>query len=319
MKTDTREIRIEISTLCNYNCTMCPRDSFLRKKEIMSNALFLKILKAVKQDAEYINSLTFSGFGEFSTDPHWKQKLEMAANYFPNIHVLTNLSLITLSDIDFLLHFVKDIRVSIYATTNSTYQEIHKPPSTITLTDIEKKLNYLIYRKNPEQKVILNFLELDKNKFETKDWINKWKDKADIIEAWTPHNWADTKNFRTDAGVKKESCGRPINGPVQVQVDGSVTVCCFDFNGKLVIGDFNNQTFNEIFDGILINRVQQLHSINCADTIDICSKCDQRFMHTSSDEILLFSNYTFDNRINKTSTELEDMTITKNIKKNNIL
>ena len=65
-------------------------------------------------------------------------------------------------------------------------------------------------------------------------WIDEWKDKVELIEAWRPHNWVDGRSYRDTREVKQiKTCGRPEKGPLQIQVDGTINMCCFDFNKDL--------------------------------------------------------------------------------------
>ena len=99
MFTKTEEIRIETSTICNYNCLVCPRGSLKRKQETMSNELFDLILSKKNKELPYIKNLTISGFGEFSIDKAWKYKIKKASILFDKIHIITNLSLLNESDL----------------------------------------------------------------------------------------------------------------------------------------------------------------------------------------------------------------------------
>ena len=90
MFTNTNELRIEISTKCNYDCVMCPRTSFSRQKATMSTELFNHILEKTYKEIKQINSITFSGFGEFATDSEWKIKIKEASKYYSYILEIFN-------------------------------------------------------------------------------------------------------------------------------------------------------------------------------------------------------------------------------------
>lgn len=308
MFTKTTEVRIETSTTCNYNCIICPHISLTRKKETMNNNLFDLIISKILKEIPYIKHLTISGFGEFSTDKEWKYKLKKAKENFNIIHVITNLSLLNKEDIDFILKYITDIRISIYAISDNTYNKVHNPPMYITFKKIKDNILYITKKKNNKQKIILNYVEIPENMHETKKWIKFWKNKVDLIEVWKPHNWIDGKSYRDICNHRLQTCGRPFNGPIQIQVDGTVNVCCFDYNGQLIIGDLKNQTFSDIFNGKIMKKIQNFHVTNNADKIYQCKVCDQRnCADCKSKELLYNSKFDLKNRIQLTSTIYDNL------------
>ena len=44
---DNNEIRCETSTLCNYNCSICPREKLTRPKMQMSFYVYVKLLDKI--------------------------------------------------------------------------------------------------------------------------------------------------------------------------------------------------------------------------------------------------------------------------------
>jgi len=306
MFTQTNEIRIETSTICNYRCLMCARDTFCRKQEIMPNSLFDSIIAKTRRELPHIRIATVSGFGEFSTDPQWRRKVVTAANNFERIHIVTNISLLDEKDLLFLLNYVSDIRISVYGLDQATYKAIHNPPSSITYQMIHKLIHFLIQNKNSNQRIILNYIEIDANRHQTTDWISYWEEKVDLIEVWKPHNWIDSKCYRELSTQRLPTCGRPFNGPIQVQVDGTVNVCCFDYNGEMLIGDLRTESFAKIFNGDRMEYIQKLHTGGNADQLPLCRICDQRNSHESKATNAIYnSRFPIYERIDATSTEYD--------------
>jgi hypothetical protein len=291
---------------------MCPRESFTRKKEAMSNSLFDSIIVKAKNKIPSIRYLTISGFGEFATDPGWRDKIEKGASAFERLHVITNCSLFDTSDLDFLLAHVTDVRVSVYGTDEESYVNVHRPPSGATYSSVEKNIRYLREHKSPKQRIVLNYIEVRENASKTGEWIDRWEGYVDLLEVWKPHNWIRGKEYRTPCAHRLQTCGRPYNGPVQVQVDGTVNLCCFDYNGELVIGDLNTEGFTEIFEGNRMIRYQHLHETGSADAIPQCRVCDQRDCNPcKSVNVVYNSGFDTLERVGRTSTEYEDVSAEK--------
>lgn len=303
----TNEIRIETSTLCNFRCKFCPHStkSFTRKKQIMSNDLFNQIVRKTQSEVPFITEVTVSGFGEAFLDKEIIQKISFAKFMGYNIHVLTNGSLLTENLIDKLLDYVSDIRISLHTTVEKHYNSITK-----TSNKLNHVLNMIQYISNHPKKensrLIVTSDVIDDNANDVDKFIKDVENIVDLIEVWKPHNWVAWGDYRKGP-VIKPSCGRPWNSPIQVQVDGTVNMCCFDFDGKLLIGDLKSQTFEEIFSSPEIENIRQCHSsIESISSCNlICSQCDQ-IRDTGS--IVVYNNkYSEEERIGKTSTNYRSL------------
>ena len=95
---------------------------------------------------------------------------------------------------------------------------------------------------------------------------------------------------------KKKSCGRPFAPELTVRAGGNgklgaVTPCCQTLGppneSKSVLGHFEDQTFEEIWNGQLYNDLRVKHSENRFDEIDYCKNCD--FLYEDP-EVLVWSN-----------------------------
>lgn len=79
---------------------------------------------------------------------------------------------------------------------------------------------------------------------------------------------------------EQESCHKPCFDPwsnVIVRVDGSVVPCCTDFNGNLSLGNLNEQTMEEIWNGSAAQSLRRAHTTGVG-LPDICRNCsDRRF------------------------------------------
>jgi hypothetical protein len=274
----------------------------------MSNSLFDSIVAKTKRELPHIRIATVSGFGEFSTDPQWRHKVLTASDKFEKLHTVTNMSLLNKEDILFLLDHVSDIRISTYGLDHATYKTVHNPPPSITYQKINESIHFLIQKKSSNQRVILNYIEIDANRHQTANWISYWEKKVDLIEVWKPHNWIDSKCYRDLSTQRLPTCGRPFNGPIQVQVDGTVNVCCFDYNGEMLIGDLRSESFAKIFNGDRMEYIQKLHADSNADQLSFCRICDQRNSNESKATNAIYnSRFPIDERIHATSTEYDSL------------
>jgi len=305
--TPTTEIRIEPSTRCNYHCTMCSRDTFRRRREVMTNARFERIVSQARQTLPHLALCTVSGFGELATDPHWKDKLALARTFFPRVHVVTNLSLVADRDLADLARLATEVRVSLSAVDDETLQAIHRPPALVSYAQLAARIQRLAEHRSAEFSLRLTCSALPENEALLEQWIETWQPLVDGLEIWRPHNWVTGQRFRKTDGKRVASCGRPATGPLQVQVDGTMNVCCFDYNGEMLIGDLNRQTFAEILTGEPLARIRHLHATGGADELPLCARCDQREPNAQRARYLIYSTEPAEVRVRQTSSGRETL------------
>ena len=302
----SKEIRIEPSTICNFNCQMCARESFARHQEIMPDDLFEMIVDRARSELPELEICTLSGFGEFAADPGWPHKLTLARRNYRRVHIVTNLSLVPDEALPLLAEQATEVRVSISAADSDTYDRIHHPPAGITFELIAAKIRRLAALRGRGLELKLTCSELEENRERIGQWVEYWQGTADHLEVWRPHNWITAKEYRGNHGLRLASCGRPASGPLQVQVDGTMNVCCFDYNGRLEIGDLKTQSFSEILAGPELLRIRDLHRRGKADRLKPCAVCDQREDPESKKRYLRHCSWADrEERIMKTSSGLE--------------
>jgi hypothetical protein len=112
-----------------------------------------------------------------------------------------------------------------------------------------------------------------------------WEPMIDWLEIWKPHNWVEGREYRESVPQKK-SCGRPFNGPVQIQADGKLIVCCYDTNGVLEMGDTYIHPIKSILKGKRFKEIRRRHREGDLKGL-LCETCDQLNI---GDSPLLYSN-----------------------------
>ena len=118
---------------------------------------------------------------------------------------------------------------------------------------------------------------------------NYWEPKADAIEIWKPHNFGDGRNYRHrfESRETKNTCGRPENGPLQIQWNGEVIPCCYDYNNNIVLGNAFEQPVLDILNNDKYNLLRMAHSDKEFQLFPYCDQCDQLLPHTDA---LVYTN-----------------------------
>ncbi len=306
---ENNEIRFETCSKCNYNCIICPRATFRRGLEIMPTEKFKFLFDKIIAETKQYNTITFSGFGEPLLDPDLEEKIKHTRNKNFDVLILSNASILTLERFEKLDKLgVKSIRVSFYGNTVQTYNNVHRPPNAELFPKVRDTLVKISKLKRKTQLLFTYNIIDGVNDKEVKDWIAFWEPKVDLVEVWRPHNWVDGKEYRRVQTDKLKTCGRPEKGPLQVQIDGTVNMCCFDYNGQLLLGDLNTQTLEEIFSSNNFKKIKNCHDTGAFEGSDlICENCDQR-NSVKSDVMVHNSKFDIKKRVGKVSTTYSALT-----------
>ena len=59
-----------------------------------------------------------------------------------------------------------------------------------------------------------------------------------------------------------------------VNFDGTVSVCCVDWSHGTLVGDLNNETFSEVWNGKRLKEFRILHLKGERSKIGPCKNCD---------------------------------------------
>ena len=293
MKLINPEVRIETDSRCNSNCIMCPR-SYLTRPQVTMGFYHFKNLCA---QAKNLGAKTISlfGFGEPLLDPTIAEKVALVTTLGMDSFITTNASLLTESVTHKLLDAgLTQIRFSVHGL-GDTYNKTHVGLSwKRTINNITKFLSMNTgWCKTNVSVIPMNGETVE----EIRDF---WEFQVDYLEIWRPHNWSYGKDYRK-VKTRKTTCGRPFSGPIQINADGKMMVCCFDFNAIMTVGDTYENTIEEILRGKEYHRIRTKHKVGDLDGLP-CKNCDQLNEYTEKDYPLLYSNRDKDKKINVSSS-----------------
>ena len=281
---ENSEITIEITNACSASCVMCPREKQTRKIETMEYDVWKKTV----DDAllHKIKVLDLCGYGDVFLDPKLFEKIKYAKKINPDFHIYVSTTGIAMTKKKFedVAKYIDTLKLSIYGMDKKIYEEV------MGGLDYDKAIGNILafqdYQNNNNSSVyvIANYIVMDENKHQYEDWINFWEPRVDEVYAWKPHNYVDGRKYRDISGQKQKTCGRPLDGPLTIAVNGDAHVCCFDYNKILTVGSIKNQTIKEILDSDETKRIQDKHRNNDFSGL-ICSMCDQT---VKDDSVLLY-------------------------------
>ena len=288
------EVRIETTNYCNAHCVICPRDTMTRQKITMCYGKFVDLVdQCIDLGATMVSPF---GYGEPLMDIGLEEKVEYCTKHNLSTFITSNGSLLTRKRIYSLIDSgLKNIRFSVHAVNLAIYEKVH---NLSWLTVFKNIGNFIFINDKAGHPVTVHITVIPLHD-ESVDMIRSvWEKNCEYLEIWRPHNWGGAKNYRK-IDRKKQTCGRPLNGPLQIQADGTVIPCCFLTNSELVLGDTNKKTIWEILNGLSYFWIRNKHIQG--DLAELpCETCDQ--LNLNEESPLLYSNRDPKMVIGKTST-----------------
>lgn len=302
MKLINPEVRIETTNLCNAKCIMCPRDELTRPKATISYEHCRNLINQADELGAELISLF--GYGEPLIDTSLGAKVLYCTGLGLKTFITTNASLLSNWRANQLIeNGLTMIRFSVHGLNRETYENVHVG---LNFSKVMENIdNFLDLNTRAGRPIETHITVLAMNGESIGDIRNFWEHRIDFLEIWKPHGWAGQKKYRKIES-KKTTCGRPFNGPIQINADGKMMVCCFDTDAKMTVGDTYQNTIKDIIRGEPYREIRKKHIEGTLNGLP-CEGCDQRNEETESP--LLYSNRDKDRKIGRTSSlkfNLED-------------
>lgn len=260
-------LRIETTNRCNFKCNFCTHSSSKRPKRFMSDELFREI---IHEGAEVgIKSLDLRNFGEplLDKDLHNKTRLAKKLGY-ENIYIHTNGYLLDLSCFEKL----RDAGMNLIIISLSPKREFEITRGKSFDVILENLIQ--ISKLNGRSQVMIDFINTG---FSSDEEVQEFKILMDrlgyrIREEIELHNWAN--GLKISTGPIK-MCHR-LWTSFTVLVDGSVSLCCLDYEGQMKLGDLNENSILEVINSPLYQALRKSHLDGAL--YGICEKCDMVYV-----------------------------------------
>lgn len=265
-------IIVEPTNFCNYACLFCPRANMYRKKGFMPLSLASKIATLTsKKGADVV---VLHGTGEPILHPKFDKLIKIFKKHRFKVMFSTNGSLLEPKKIQKLVRAgVDEIVFSLDGVSKCTVESLRVGAK---LEEVEENLNtFLKLRKNGRPKIILQAVSTPINRAELPALVERWKNKVDLIVI---------KHYDTFAGqviplekvflpARRYACKSLLRGDLTFFWDGTVTACCRDINGDLVIGNIKKDSIDDILENH--KKLVSLHLRGRWNEIPLCAACKE--------------------------------------------
>jgi radical SAM protein with 4Fe4S-binding SPASM domain len=310
------EVRYEVTDNCNASCIMCPRDKHEHGREhgIMDQAKYEKSIDEVVGLGA--RKIVLTGFGEPMLDKRLEDKVAYAAGKGLSTYFITNGSALTPRRSRRLMDAgLSEMRVSFYGMRPETYNAVMQG------LDFDRTMKGLLEflklrdESGAKTRVQISYLELEQNKADTHAFREFWEPRVNAIEIWKPHNFGDGRDYRFREGdlERKTSCGRPENGPFQIQWNGEVIPCCYDYNNQIILGNAFEQPVLEILNNEKYRLLRYAHRTKKFSMFPYCDQCDQLLPHADALVYTNRHNLPAEEAVKLSNTDLFDLVAGKEI------
>jgi len=276
-------VSLETTLNCNSKCLMCYR-RYKEMSGIMSMDLFKKIIDDCA--ANHISNIGLSVYGEPLMDPYLFERIAYLRKYNMTYGFFTNGNLLDAEKAQkfFALGGLKSINFSVNGYSAEIYERIMVGlKRDVTYKNI---INFLRlkeeYRQN-DLEVSISIVKLNLNRHEIRKFVKFWEGQKGVNQILTADLWdrVGDNNALEIGGLGaahnknnwKEPC-RSLWGIIYVYCDGRVAPCCDDNDErKLIVGDMNKQSLQQIFSGERMQSLRNLHLEGKRSLHPVCGKC----------------------------------------------
>jgi MoaA/NifB/PqqE/SkfB family radical SAM enzyme len=261
-------VQIEATNICNAKCTFCPRDDMDRKQGIMDMALYERIVDECARLG--IKHLRMHNYGEAFVDKRLPEKIRYAKDRgIAEVGVITNGSLLGPDVAQAVVDAGLDaINISLDAAGKETFESTRiglKYDKVIANLEGFLQIRAASGKRRP--KLILSFVRQG-NSAEEQAFIDRWSAVADKVHITELHNWAGTLDQLSNVSFP---CYRQWLTFTALW-DGRVSLCCADFDGRVILGDLRTQSIEEIWYSDAYRRVRREHLESGGPAI--CRSCN---------------------------------------------
>jgi radical SAM protein with 4Fe4S-binding SPASM domain len=236
-----QDIEIETINRCNGNCSFCPVNKNIDPRNVlfMKDSLFYNIIDQLKK-LEFKGTVCFNLNNEPLLDKRLEDFLAFARSNLPECHFLmcTNGILLTIEKFNNIIKYLDELLIDNY----NDKRELNEP--------VKKILDHLNLNPEFSDRVRINIVR---------------KDAIRTTRGGLAHN-------RSKVYFLKSSCIYPF-WQINIRPDGKVSLCCNDALGTYTLGDLNDQTLDEIWNGEAYWNIRK-QIIKGRQHISMCKRCD---------------------------------------------
>jgi sulfatase maturation enzyme AslB (radical SAM superfamily) len=272
------QLQLETIAICNAACVFCPYPTMKRQRGTMDMGLFRKIVDEAAT-IPMIEDITLTGLGEPLLDKFLIERIGYirgTVNAMTSITVYTNGTYLTEEKARQLSEAgISILYVSLNALDARRRKAIMKLDDfDVVVPQIEKAIE-IFGNAGKGQKLVVkgivskDLMEHGEPELFEERWGGSWNNGGRAF-LHMEGNWAGaTYPVRV---TPQTACHRAI-GEIMVLWDGRVSICCFDGEGEVIMGDLNTQGIREIYNGEKAWEFRNAHMEGRRGELPLCAQC----------------------------------------------
>ncbi|MBS3062854.1 MAG: SPASM domain-containing protein [Candidatus Diapherotrites archaeon] len=277
-------VQVEGIDFCNAKCGMCPVPVLKRAKALMKMDLFRKII----QDCVEVKPLQVMPFlnGEPFLDPLIFERIACINELLPNtlVKLISNAELLDERKLDKLLALkVGMVSFSVNAYSAKAHREVMGLDHGKVMANIDR----FIEKSQGRIPYKVTFVSQKENLFEEQAFKDYWHQRGVRATALRLQDFGGHVDLgkkdslqgrirRLFSALQGQSnthaCGKLFNH-LTVMADGRVNLCCFDAEGQVIVGDLNEQSVMEVWNGEKLDGIRRMHLAGKRPELPLCGTC----------------------------------------------
>lgn len=267
---------IEVTNACNLKCVMCHREAMTRERGFMDFDLFKE---CARQGIEMgVKMIIPFNYGESLLHPNLIDMVEYVKSISKEtlVKINTNGMLMTKEYATALVTAgIDEITFSLEGCSKESHEKIAMGSNYETV--LGNLMNLIDMKKdNGRPQIRVCMVRMEETASALKQFTKQWQP---VVDAITIHDVNTGYGTLTDRRVEKRPLKRRVPCrelwlKLQVLWNGDVTVCCIDYDGKLKIGNIQENSLHELWIGSKLRRMREIHHARRFQKIPMCNKCD---------------------------------------------
>lgn len=266
------EITIELTNWCNLDCVFCPHRKMKRPVGFIEVNLFKKIIDEIKG---YVESVDLDLMGESAMHPQIFEIIRYCKKAGLKTSLNSNMTGIDSGRAKQLVDSGLDLLVmGIDGVTKETYEQIRRGASF----DITKKnIEAILAMKTNSLYRVVQMVYVTASRKEVLSFLRVWRNKGAQYLRIQPYQNIDKEKVDLNAlPVTRQRMGRVCIQPwkkIAICWDGSVVLCCNDYDTFHVIGDIKNEHTLDVWNGAPMQELRGLLVARQWERLPLCSRC----------------------------------------------
>jgi radical SAM protein with 4Fe4S-binding SPASM domain len=271
-------ISLEIASSCNLSCIHCPphlkefKDD-VRKFGIMETELFNRLMDEIDQKGK--RSIALHKDGEPLLHPKIFEILErVKRNVNHTVYITTNAHPLKENISKSILENKIDVmNFSVGAATEEFYSKVRGKNFTKVIDNIKLFLE-LRDKSDWKPKVLVQIIRLpqfEEMENEINEFKKYWSNYNVELQIWDQLTWGVFENKENN--IKRYPC-YSLWESTFINSDGKASVCCMDWQQKLLAGNANQNTIEEIWQSEVQQNLRKMHIEKRENELPICPTCN---------------------------------------------